>query len=179
MALVRIGVLLRLPNVTHYPSPDKSLLAFVRSSWTYAEVPGEESEESKDGAGLLDVVEHAPTEHVLQGISLVVEGGQLVWVCGRVGAGKTSLLLACLGELTLTEGSLEVSPRALYCPQTAAIVTGSIIDNITWGMEVHIALISSLTRSCLVVSAETALCYRTLRPWSMVLEQLLGSEVST
>jgi ABC-type branched-subunit amino acid transport system ATPase component len=120
------------------------------------EAEAENSEE--EDVELLDAPRHAGVDLALQGVSLVIDGGELVWVCGRVGAGKTSLILACLGELTLTEGSIEVTSRALYCPQLSAIVTGSIIDNITWGLKVVRLSDSSLSQSSLAVCAETAPC---------------------
>lgn len=77
------------------------------------------------------------TAVVLAEVSLSVRCGELVWITGRVGAGKSSLLLSLLGELRLLSGQIRVtSTGAFYCGQNklAALVTGTLVDNITWGL---------------------------------------------
>ncbi|KAF8527278.1 P-loop containing nucleoside triphosphate hydrolase protein [Gautieria morchelliformis] len=57
-------------------------------------------------------------EPALHGIDLTVKKGELVGVLGRVGAGKTSLLSAIIGEMLKTEGELTLYGTVAYCPQT-------------------------------------------------------------
>jgi cell division transport system ATP-binding protein len=42
---------------------------------------------------------------ILQDVNLKVEKGEFVYLVGRTGAGKSSLLKTLYGELTLTEGN--------------------------------------------------------------------------
>lgn len=53
--------------------------------------------------------EEEEDEWSLEGVDLEVEKGQLVGVVGSVGAGKTSLLCALLGEMDKTEGTVIVN----------------------------------------------------------------------
>ncbi|KZV80265.1 multidrug resistance-associated ABC transporter [Exidia glandulosa HHB12029] len=68
----------------------------------------------------------------LEGIDLVVKPGQLVGVLGRVGAGKTSLLSAIVGEMVRVEGSVTVRGTIALAPQNPWIMSGSVRDNITF-----------------------------------------------
>jgi len=54
---------------------------------------------------------------VLRHISLRARQGELVGVLGPVGSGKTSMLLALLGELQAHQGSVRVNGRVSYAPQ--------------------------------------------------------------
>ena len=79
----------------------------------------------------------------LAGVRLAVPAGQLVGVCGEVGAGKSSLLAALLGELlpvrgapgggAAAAGAPWVRGRMAYCAQVPWIVSGTVRDNIVFG----------------------------------------------
>lgn len=56
----------------------------------------------------------APT---LEGINFKVKKGELVGILGRVGAGKTSLLSAIIGDMLKKEGELVLSGSVSYAPQ--------------------------------------------------------------
>jgi ABC-type multidrug transport system fused ATPase/permease subunit len=58
---------------------------------------------------------------VLRHISLRARRGELVGVIGPVGSGKTSLLLALLGELRAQQGSVRVNGRVSYAPQVRRV----------------------------------------------------------
>ncbi len=96
-------------------------------------------------------------------VSLVVEKGELVCICGKVGSGKTSLLRAILDDIykytspassssfgsnayssSSNSSSSELRPRleqsnpsdalcAGYCPQAPQMFQASVRDNITFG----------------------------------------------
>ena len=53
----------------------------------------------------------------LEDINFTVRKGELVGVLGRVGAGKTSLLSAIIGEMRRTEGEVKVLGSISYAPQ--------------------------------------------------------------
>ncbi|KDN44924.1 P-loop containing nucleoside triphosphate hydrolase protein [Tilletiaria anomala UBC 951] len=95
----------------------------------------------------------------LKGVTTTFEYGKINLICGKVGSGKSMMLLGLLGELTLDEGII-VGPRShpnalggpltapdfikpdewirsdlvAYIPQTAWLVNASLRDNITWGL---------------------------------------------
>jgi ABC-type multidrug transport system fused ATPase/permease subunit len=86
----------------------------------------------------------------LRDLSIDFKVGKLNVVIGPTGAGKTSLLLALLGEMTLTSGNvflpgiiprdeLEVDPQTgltesvAYCSQAAWLLNDTIKNNITFG----------------------------------------------
>ncbi|KAF6164725.1 hypothetical protein GIB67_040977 [Kingdonia uniflora] len=69
----------------------------------------------------------------LKGVDLEVIRGQKIAVCGPVGAGKSSLLYAILGEIPKVSGSVEVFGSIAYVSQTSWIQSGTIRDNILYG----------------------------------------------
>ncbi|CCL99693.1 uncharacterized protein FIBRA_01714 [Fibroporia radiculosa] len=66
----------------------------------------------------------------LEGINLSLRKGELVGILGRVGAGKTSLLSALIGEMLKTDGEVKVSGCISYAPQNPWIMSATIRDNI-------------------------------------------------
>ncbi|XP_059168823.1 multidrug resistance-associated protein 1-like [Physella acuta] len=71
----------------------------------------------------------------LKNINLKIEPGKLVAVVGSVGAGKSSLLLALLGEMNRTSGSSNINSTLAYVPQQAWIQNATVRENITFGRE--------------------------------------------
>lgn len=82
----------------------------------------------------------------LKDIDLELREGELVAVVGAVGAGKTSLLNAIIGEMTEVgfdrtidaDGGSRLrieAPTVSYCSQKPFIVSGTIQDNILFGSE--------------------------------------------
>lgn len=59
----------------------------------------------------------AGAESTLADINLSVKKGELLAVVGRVGAGKSSLLSAVLGEMTKLDGRVTVRGTVAYCGQ--------------------------------------------------------------
>ncbi|XP_022093403.1 LOW QUALITY PROTEIN: multidrug resistance-associated protein 4-like [Acanthaster planci] len=85
---------------------------------------------------------------VLEGISFRVEPGELLAVIGPVGCGKSSLLMALLGELPTVAGVNAVSGRVGYTAQQPWILTGSLRDNILFGSEYKPAKYRQVIRQC-------------------------------
>ncbi|XP_064413746.1 multidrug resistance-associated protein 4 isoform X2 [Latimeria chalumnae] len=69
----------------------------------------------------------------LQNISLSVTPGKLLAVIGSVGAGKSSLLSALLGELAKDSGTIDVRGRLVYAAQQPWVFSGTIKSNILFG----------------------------------------------
>lgn len=74
---------------------------------------------------------HQPPQ--LRGVSFAVRPGELVVVAGPVGAGKSTLIEAVLGEVSCIRGAgARVRPgsRLAYCAQQPWIQAGTVRDNI-------------------------------------------------
>ncbi|KAK6483748.1 multidrug resistance-associated protein 5 isoform X1 [Huso huso] len=74
-------------------------------------------------------------QRTLHCIELSIEEGKLVGICGSVGSGKTSLISAILGQMTLLDGSIAVNGNFAYVAQQAWIFNSSLRDNILFGKE--------------------------------------------
>lgn len=78
--------------------------------------------------------EWEPTKPVLTNINLSVPRGSLIAIVGAVGAGKSSLLNALLGEISKTAGQVKVSGSVAYVSQQAWIQNESVKNNILFGL---------------------------------------------
>lgn len=58
---------------------------------------------------------------VLKGVNFEVMPGETVAIVGQVASGKSSLLLALLGEMNKSCGSVKVKGTVAYIPQTVTI----------------------------------------------------------
>ncbi|KAG8228792.1 hypothetical protein J437_LFUL006671 [Ladona fulva] len=75
----------------------------------------------------------ASSDNTLSNISMAVERGKVIGVIGTVGAGKSSLLQALLGEIPLTSGFLNLNGRVGYASQEPWVFGGTIRQNILFG----------------------------------------------
>ncbi|KAM7344070.1 putative multidrug resistance-associated protein lethal(2)03659 isoform 2-T2 [Cochliomyia hominivorax] len=73
-------------------------------------------------------------EYSLNDISLHIKPRTLVAVVGPVGAGKSSLIQAILGELPPFSGSLKVNGVVSYASQEPWLFTGTVRQNILFGL---------------------------------------------
>ncbi|XP_029315504.1 multidrug resistance-associated protein 4-like isoform X2 [Cottoperca gobio] len=87
----------------------------------------------------------APT---LQNVSLTVKPGQLLAVIGPVGAGKSSLLSAILGELSQESGLIKVKGELTYTCQQPWILPGTIRSNILFGKDLNPQKYDRVLRAC-------------------------------
>jgi ATP-binding cassette subfamily C (CFTR/MRP) protein 4 len=68
-------------------------------------------------------------------VSLSFEAGELSCISGKVGCGKSALILSLAGELNSFSGSIKRNYSSLgYAAQNAWIMNGSIKENITMGL---------------------------------------------
>ncbi|KAK0425340.1 hypothetical protein QR680_009150 [Steinernema hermaphroditum] len=71
----------------------------------------------------------------LRGFNLRVRRGELIAVVGKVGAGKSSLLSAFLGEMTKTAGDVHVDGSLAFVSQQAWIQNATVEANILFGRQ--------------------------------------------
>jgi ABC-type bacteriocin/lantibiotic exporter with double-glycine peptidase domain len=77
---------------------------------------------------------HGKDDFVLNVPEFTVKPGELVAIVGRVGAGKSSLVHAALGNMQPVQGTAEAGGRVSYVPQNPWCQNLSLRDNITFGM---------------------------------------------
>eukprot|EP00118_Oscarella_pearsei_P023582 m.283819 g.283819 ORF g.283819 m.283819 type:complete len:1577 (+) comp40673_c0_seq30:70-4800(+) len=89
--------------------------------------------------------------NALKNINLAIQSGQLVGVCGHVGAGKTSLLAAIMAEMRKTGGYIYVDNLRggfAYAAQEAWIQHATVRDNILFGMPYDDQKYSRVIEAC-------------------------------
>ena len=69
----------------------------------------------------------------IQDISLNLKIGDFISVIGKVGSGKSSLLLSLLGEIDIARGRVELNGSCAFVPQEAWILPTSVRTNIIYG----------------------------------------------
>jgi ABC-type bacteriocin/lantibiotic exporter with double-glycine peptidase domain len=68
---------------------------------------------------------------MLNEINVQVPLGKLILVMGPVGIGKSTLLKAFLGEMSIVPGSVKISSSEIgYCDQTPWLMNGTVRDSI-------------------------------------------------
>ncbi|XP_052061601.1 multidrug resistance-associated protein 1-like [Mytilus californianus] len=88
----------------------------------------------------------------LKDIDLEVKEGKLVAVVGTVGAGKSSLISAFLGEMEKLNGNVNVKGSIAYVPQQAWIQNATVRDNILFGKEMDECKYNNVVESCALKS---------------------------
>ncbi|XP_054098575.2 ATP-binding cassette sub-family C member 6 isoform X3 [Callithrix jacchus] len=84
----------------------------------------------------------------LHRINLTVPQGCLLAVVGPVGAGKSSLLSALLGELSKVEGFMSIKGSVAYMPQEAWVQNTSVVENVCFGQELEPAWLERVLEAC-------------------------------
>ncbi|OGM47599.1 ABC multidrug transporter [Aspergillus bombycis] len=87
--------------------------------------------------------EYRPSEPVLSNVSISIQAGEKVGICGRTGSGKTSLLMSIFRMVELSSGSIridgadiskvprqEVRSRINGVAQSPLLIRGSVRENI-------------------------------------------------
>ncbi|KAJ3353136.1 hypothetical protein GGF32_003198 [Allomyces javanicus] len=90
-----------------------------------------------------------PNQPILRDVDLTIRAGQFVAVIGQVGSGKSSLLLAALGQLhSSTEDAVRRVTDVAYTPQTAYVFPGTVEDNIVMGSPVDSDRLARVVAVC-------------------------------
>ncbi|XP_041835127.1 ATP-binding cassette sub-family C member 4-like [Melanotaenia boesemani] len=84
----------------------------------------------------------------LQDVSVTAKSHQLLAVIGPVGAGKSSLLSAILGELPRDTGTLTVKGQLTYASQQPWVFPGTLRSNILFGRELNPKKYERVLRAC-------------------------------
>ncbi|KAM3866788.1 ATP-binding cassette sub-family C member 5 [Diretmus argenteus] len=92
-----------------------------------------------------------PLHKTLHRIDLRIKRGTLVGICGSVGSGKSSLLSALLGQMTLLEGNVAASGGFAYVSQQAWILNESLKENILFGKEYDQDKYNAVLEACCLV----------------------------
>ncbi|XP_047960012.1 LOW QUALITY PROTEIN: ABC transporter C family member 8-like [Salvia hispanica] len=88
------------------------------------------------------------TSLTLEDITVEARRGEKIAVCGPVGAGKSSLLYAVLGEIPKISGNVSVLGSVAYVSQGSWIQSGTIRDNILFGKAMDKARYEEAVRAC-------------------------------
>lgn len=88
------------------------------------------------------------TEYTLNNVNLRAQPGTLVAVIGPVGAGKSSLFQAILGELPPESGSIQVNGVVSYAAQEPWLFTGTVRSNILFGQPYDRERYRQVVRKC-------------------------------
>ncbi|KAL9583744.1 MAG: hypothetical protein Q9212_002531 [Teloschistes hypoglaucus] len=73
------------------------------------------------------------SRNCLENINFTARKGELSCVVGRVGAGKSSLLQAVLGDIWKVKGEIVVHGRTAYVAQQSWVMNASVKENIVFG----------------------------------------------
>ncbi|XP_008113892.2 multidrug resistance-associated protein 1 isoform X1 [Anolis carolinensis] len=87
----------------------------------------------------------------LNKLNLEIPEGSLVAVVGQVGAGKSSLLSAILGEMERTEGTAERKGSVAYVSQQAWIQNATLQENILFGSELSQLFYERVLEACVLL----------------------------
>ncbi|XP_068596454.1 ATP-binding cassette sub-family C member 5 [Brachionichthys hirsutus] len=93
-----------------------------------------------------------PLHKTLHRINLRIKTGSLVGICGGVGSGKSSLLSALLGKMTLVEGHVASSGGFSYVSQQAWILNDTLRENILFGNEYNQHKYDAVLEACCLLS---------------------------
>ncbi|KXS10818.1 hypothetical protein M427DRAFT_61533 [Gonapodya prolifera JEL478] len=90
---------------------------------------------------------------LLRNINVAIPKGSLVFVCGAVGSGKSSLLNAIIGEMGKTSGTVEINAASLaYGAQQAWVQNATVRENIVFGHPWNESKYWDAIRACSMVS---------------------------
>ncbi|KAJ3300226.1 Multidrug resistance-associated protein 1 [Borealophlyctis nickersoniae] len=84
----------------------------------------------------------------LENISFSVSDSTLFAIVGSVGAGKSSVIAALLGEMYKSKGKVTVRGSVAYVPQTAWIMNATLKENILFGKPYDVKFYEATIAAC-------------------------------
>ncbi|KAJ7376022.1 hypothetical protein OS493_037414 [Desmophyllum pertusum] len=85
---------------------------------------------------------------LLKNVSTQTDGPQNLMITGPVGSGKSSLLLAILGELSICKGVIEHSGEMAFVGQSPWVFSGTLRDNITFNKPFDYTKFQTIVEAC-------------------------------
>ena len=85
---------------------------------------------------------------IFENLNLTVKKGELIGICGTVGAGKTSLFSLLTGELQKGSGVLEVTHAPTVASQEVWLTSDTVRNNILFGRELDEARYADICEVC-------------------------------
>lgn len=174
ISLRRIEAFLSLPEIGSQYTTDPStlsdsevLIAIKDGTFTWGK--GVKNFENKNAVHqTLEEAEDNMPREILRNVNLEVRKAELVGIVGPVGAGKSSLLNALLGEMDRITGTLVHRPglKVAYVPQQPFIVAGSIKHNILFGHSYDAAWFQQVISCCAME--------RDVQRWDNGVETIVG-----
>ena len=111
----------------------------------------ENKSESKIQLQLSDVScvwDKEDTSMVVKTVSISLPKDKLVIITGPVGSGKSSLLMALLGELPIIQGNVCRRGTVVYASQTPWVFSGTLQDNILFGRSFDFQRYQEVLEAC-------------------------------
>ena len=111
----------------------------------------ENKSESKIQLQLSDVScvwDKEDTSMVVKNVSISLPKDKLVIITGPVGSGKSSLLMALLGELPIIQGNVCRRGTVVYASQTPWVFSGTLQDNILFGRSFDFQRYQEVLEAC-------------------------------
>ncbi|XP_034354498.1 ATP-binding cassette sub-family C member 4 [Arvicanthis niloticus] len=151
---VRLTVTLFFPSAIERVSEAFVSIQRIKNFLLLDELPQRKAQEPSDGKAIVHVQDFTafwdktldtPT---LQGLSFTARPGELLAVVGPVGAGKSSLLSAVLGELPPTSGLVSVHGRVAYVSQQPWVFSGTVRSNILFGKKYEKERYEKVIKAC-------------------------------
>nr|KAF6427059.1 ATP binding cassette subfamily C member 4 [Rousettus aegyptiacus] len=153
-ATVRLTVTLFFPSAIEKVSEAVVSIRRIKNFLLLDEIKERNSQLLSDGKTIVHVQDfttfwdkslETPT---LQGLSFTVRPGELLAVVGPVGAGKSSLLSAVLGELSPSQGLVSVHGRIAYVSQQPWVFSGTVRSNILFGKKYEKERYKKVIQAC-------------------------------
>ncbi|KAI8809603.1 P-loop containing nucleoside triphosphate hydrolase protein [Cladochytrium replicatum] len=94
------------------------------------------------------LIQPPPCEPFLHDIDLAIKRGSLTAIVGAVGAGKSSLLSAIIGEMEKASGSLSLGGKVAYCAQQPWTLSATLRGNICFFKEYDELKINTALNVC-------------------------------
>ncbi|XP_017911812.1 PREDICTED: multidrug resistance-associated protein 4-like isoform X2 [Capra hircus] len=151
---LRFSSILYFPMAVEKVSEAVVSIRRIKNFLLLDEIPELHPQQPSDGERIVDVQDvtafwneesETPT---LQGLSFTVRPGELLAVVGPVGAGKSSLLSALLGELPPSQGKVSVHGRIAYVSQQPWLFPGTVRSNILFGKKYEKDRYEKVIRAC-------------------------------
>ncbi|KAB0372736.1 hypothetical protein FD755_015489 [Muntiacus reevesi] len=151
---VRLTVTLFFPSAVEKASEAFVSIRRIKNFLLLDEITQFHSQLPSDGKMIVNVQDFtafwdkASDTPTLQGLSFTVRPCELLAVVGPVGAGKSSLLSAVLGELPLSEGQVSVHGRIAYVSQQPWVFSGTVRSNILFGKKYEKERYEKVIKAC-------------------------------